>query len=243
MTVVLEAADIVKRFGGLTAVDHVSMTVNEGEIVGLIGPNGAGKTTFLNSIAGTYRPEEGTVRFLGRNLTGARADILCRSGMSRTFQISQPFPKLTAIENVMVAAIFGNRRGQIRDPRAWSLEKLDFVEFPMAPDTPAQALNTVQLKRLDLARALASQPKLLLLDELAAGLATGELDELMDIIRKINKDGVTIVIVEHIMKVIMGLCERITVIQYGSKIAEGSPETVANDPLVTEAYLGEDYML
>lgn len=243
MTVVLETSDVVKRFGGLTAVNHVSMSVNEGEIVGLIGPNGAGKTTFLNSIAGTYKPEEGRVRFLGKDMTGARADVLCRAGMSRTFQISQPFPKLTAIENVMVAAIFGNHHNEIPNPRAWALEKLDFVEFPMSPDTPAQALNTVQLKRLDLARALASQPKLLLLDELAAGLATGELDELMDIIRKINGDGVTIVIVEHIMKVIMGLCERITVIQYGSKIAEGSPEMVANDPLVTEAYLGEDYML
>lgn len=243
MTVVLETVDVVKRFGGLTAVNHVSMSVSEGEIVGLIGPNGAGKTTFLNSIAGTYKPEEGHVNFLGKDMTGARADVLCRTGMSRTFQISQPFPKLTAIENVMVAAIFGNHRHEISNPRVWSQEKLDFVEFPMPPDTPAQALNTVQLKRLDLARALASQPKLLLLDELAAGLATGELDELMDIIRKINGDGVTIVIVEHIMKVIMGLCERITVIQYGSKIAEGSPEVVANDPLVTEAYLGEDYML
>jgi branched-chain amino acid transport system ATP-binding protein len=242
MTEILEAVDVVKRFGGLTAVNHVSMTVHEGEIVGLIGPNGAGKTTFLNSIAGTYRPEQGVTRFLGQDVTGERADVLCRAGMSRTFQISQPFPKLTAIENVMVSTIFGNRE-RIPKPEEWAREKLAFVEFPMPPETPAEALNTVQLKRLDLARALASQPKLLLLDELAAGLATGELDELMDIIRKINTDGVTIVIVEHIMKVIMGLCERITVIQYGTKISEGTPEVVANDPKVTEAYLGEEYIL
>lgn len=241
--VVLDTKDITKTFGGLVAVNHVSMTIREGEIAGLIGPNGAGKTTFLNCIAGTYKPDEGMVSFLGRKMTGYRADVLCKAGMSRTFQISQPFPKLTALENVMVSAIFGNQRGNVFDPKAWSLQMLEYVEFPMPPETLAHNLNTVQLKRLDLARALASQPKLLLLDELAAGLATGELDELMDIIRKIRESGVSILMVEHIMRVIMGLCDRITVIQYGTKIAEGNAEKVAHDPKVTEAYLGEDYML
>lgn len=241
--VVLETKDITKTFGGLVAVNRVSMTVQEGEIAGLIGPNGAGKTTFLNCIAGTYRPDGGMVSFLGKETTGHQSDALCRAGMSRTFQISQPFPKLTALENVMVSAIFGNHRGDVPDPESWSLKMLEYVEFPMPPSTLAHNLNTAQLKRLDLARALAARPKLLLLDELAAGLATGELDELMDVIRKIRESGVSILMVEHIMRVIMGLCDRITVIQYGTQIAEGNVQEVANDPKVTEAYLGEDYML
>jgi branched-chain amino acid transport system ATP-binding protein len=217
--------------------------IHEGEIVGLIGPNGAGKTTFLNCIAGSYAPNEGMVSFRGRKMTGYSADVLCKAGMSRTFQISQPFPKMTALENVMVSTIFGNQSGNVFNPEQWSREMLDYVDFPMPPETPAENLNTVQLKRLDLARAIASQPKLLLLDELAAGLATGELDELMDIIRKIRENGVTILIVEHIMRVIMGLCDRVAVIHYGTKIAEGEPEDVAANQKVMEAYLGEDYML
>jgi branched-chain amino acid transport system ATP-binding protein len=242
-SVVLHTSDVTKRFGGLVAVNRVSLAVEEGQIHGLIGPNGAGKSTFLNCIAGTYKPEEGDVRFLGRRVTGFQADKLCRAGMSRTFQISQPFPKLTALENVKVSTIFGAQPKKIKNADQWALDMLEFVEFPMPPETKAENLNTVQLKRLDLARALASQPKLLLLDELAAGLATGELSDLMDIIRRIRKSGVSILIVEHIMRLIMELCDQVTVIQYGIKIAEGTPTQVAADKKVAEAYLGEDYML
>lgn len=240
MSTILEVRDVTKRFGGLVAVNEVSFKIEEGEIFGLIGPNGAGKTTLLNSIAGTYIPNEGQVSFLGRKMTGYKSDVLCRAGMSRTFQISQPFPRLTALENVMVSTIFGNQRSNIFKPDQWAEEMLAYVEFPMPSKTMACNLNTVQLKRLDLARALASEPALLLLDELAAGLTEGELQDLMQVIRRIRDSGVTILIIEHIMHVIMGLCDRVMVLHYGSKIAEGKPLEVANDARVREAYLGEE---
>lgn len=243
MTKVLETERLLKTFGGLTAVDRVSLSVNEGEIFGIIGPNGAGKTTFLNSIAGSMQPDGGRVRFFGEETTGESADAMCRKGMARTFQISQPFPKMTALENVLVSATFGQIKGAVDDPVKYAEEMLEFVDFPLPKNTPAQNLNTVQLKRLDLARALASEPRLLLLDELAAGLTTGELGDLMDIIRKIRDSGVTIIMIEHIMRVIMGLCDRLAVIYYGAKIAEGPTKEVAEDPKVAEAYLGEEYDL
>lgn len=243
MKTVLETERVLKTFGGLTAVDRVTLSVQEGEIFGIIGPNGAGKTTFLNSISGALQPDGGKVVFLDQETTGLSADAMCRRGMARTFQISQPFPKMTALENVLVSATFGYPGGSHADPRGFAQEMLDFVEFPMPASTPAQNLNTVQLKRLDLARALASKPQLLLLDELAAGLATGELGDLMDIIRKIRDNGVTIIMIEHIMRVIMGLCDRLAVIYYGAKIAEGQTQEVARDPKVAEAYLGEEFDL
>ena len=238
----LEVNEVSKHFGGLVALDKVSFSVQEGEILGVIGPNGAGKTTLLNCIAGVYRPDHGKIKLLNEDITGIPPEIACKKGIARTFQIPQPFPRLSALENVLVSAVFGRNEAK-GDSSEHAKGLLEFMEFPLSFEITANALNTAQLKRLDLARALASDPRLLLFDEPAAGLTPVELESLMSLIRKINKQGVTIILVEHLMKFVIGLCQRLIVLHFGKKIVEGETEAVANHPKVVEVYLGEEYFL
>jgi branched-chain amino acid transport system ATP-binding protein len=255
----LSTEGVVKRFGGLVAVNDVSLTVNEGEIFGIIGPNGAGKTTFLNCISGYYRPEKGKITYMGHNITGKSPHQLCHQGIARTFQIVRSFPKLNAIDNVRVGLIFGGGQKKYNeslnqltrhypklhedrsDPTIHQAESLlDFVGFPVSPRTLAENLNTMQLKRLELARSLATNARLLLLDEIAAGLTPAELPDFIALVKKIRDSGVTIICIEHVMKFIMEICDRIAVLQFGRKIAEGTVDEIKSNPKVMDAYLGEE---
>ncbi len=241
--VLLETQNACKRFGGLKAVNNVSIKVEQGQIYGLIGPNGAGKTTFLNIISGTYTPEEGKVFFNGKDVTGIKPFKVCHEGMARTYQIVRSFPNMTALENVLVGGIFGGKMSR-HEARKKALEYLEFVGFPLSPDTFAYELNTMQLKRLEMARALSTNCKLLLLDEVAAGLTPGELNDITVLIRKMRDDmGITIIIVEHLMKLIMSVCDHIAVLYFGEKLAEGTPMEITEHEDVIKAYLGENYNL
>ena len=234
-----EAKNLVKYFGGLAAVHDVSFQVRKGEIFGLIGPNGSGKTTIFNLISNYLPVTSGSVHFKARDITGLKTHKICKLGIGRTFQVVKPLGRLTVLDNVIAAAF--SRAKSKPEARDIAFETLEFCELAHRKDALAKSLPIGERKRLEITRALATQPELLLLDETAAGLNPSELDAAVDLIRKIRDKGVTIVIVEHIMKVIMTISNRIHAINFGRTIAEGTPREVANNPAVIEAYLGEEY--
>ncbi|MCX6686225.1 MAG: ABC transporter ATP-binding protein [Methanoregula sp.] len=223
------------------AVNNVDLTVGENEIVGLVGPNGAGKTTLLNIISGISSPTAGKVAFCGEDITGLKANNICKKGIAKTFQIAESFPNLTAKECVMVGALFGNSLSVgMKEAQQQAAMILDFVRLPNEKvDTLSKNLNVVELKRVQLARALASNPRLLLLDELTTGLNPKESSEAVSLIKKIRSEGTSILIIEHVMSVIMGVSDRIVVLDHGEKIAEGRPYEVVNNQQVIDTYLGD----
>jgi len=233
----LEVKDLSKFFGGLAAVSNVSFEVREGEILGLIGPNGAGKTTLFNMINGFYPPSKGEVFFKGDRISGLKPYQICKRGMGRTFQVVKPLQRMSVLDNVIASAFIRAGSKQAAEVRA--REVIDFVGLGDDVHVISKGLPLGKRKKLEIARALATGPELLLLDESFAGLNPAELDESIEIIRKIKAKGVTILIIEHHMKVIMSISDRIVVINYGQKIAEGIPHEIGNNPLVIEAYLGE----
>jgi len=242
----LRCMNITKRFGGLIALKNVDLTVNKHEIAGLVGPNGSGKTTLLNLISGIYRLDSGNILFMGENISKLPSYKICAKGITRTSQIVQSFPDMTAIENVLVGALFGGDRKieKKKDAVDRSKELLEFVGLPEKKFSAAvKNLNIAELRRVQLAKALATEPKLLLLDELLTGLNPKETDTAIELIERIRNQGVTILIVEHVMRVIMGLCDQVTVLHHGEKISEGTPQEVIRDEDVIKIYLGKKYLL
>jgi branched-chain amino acid transport system ATP-binding protein len=239
MAEALVIRNLSRRFGGLRAVQDVSFTVNEGETLALIGPNGAGKTTSFNLITGFHRPDTGSVLAFGRELVGLRPHDICAHGLARTFQVARPFGKMTVLANVMTGAFLRDKR--LDAAREQAREAIDFVGLSAKVHTPACDLTTIDQRRLELARALATQPRLLLLDEVMAGLNPSEIDQAVVLVGKLSQRGLTIVIVEHVMRAIMAVARHIVVLDHGQKIAEGNPKEVVANRDVIRAYLGTGY--
>jgi branched-chain amino acid transport system ATP-binding protein len=233
----LKIQGVSKRFGGLAALTHVTYDVNQGEILGLIGPNGAGKTTLFNVVNGFYPPTHGEVFFKGEKISHLKPHQICKLGMGRTFQVVRPLQRLTTLDNVIASAFLRARRKA--EAREMALENLQFTGLYDDRNVVSKGLPLGKRKKLEITRALATRPEMLLLDESFAGLNPAEQNDLVEIIRKVRERGVTIMVIEHHMKVIMSISDRIVVLNYGEKIAEGSPKEIGNNPLVIEAYLGE----
>jgi branched-chain amino acid transport system ATP-binding protein len=241
MAEVLQLQNVARRFGGLQAVQNLSLSIGSGEILGLIGPNGAGKTTLVNVITGVHRASSGRVIFEGRDITRLAPYQTARIGIARTFQIVQPFPELTVLDNVAAAALFSQKGMSPAQARESAAAQLAFVGLDKQMDQHAYSLTLAMRKRLELAKAVAMKPRLLFLDEVNAGLNSAEVEHAMVLIRELAGRGITIVLIEHLMQVVMNVCSRVVVLQNGALIADGSPQQVVNDPLVVAAYLGQKY--
>ncbi len=237
---ILEGEGVTKYFGGLVAVSHMDFSVNQGEVVGLIGPNGAGKTTLFNLISGALVPKPGAIRFKEEDITGFKPHQICRRGVARTFQSVKVFANMPVLENVLLGSFFGApTRMSSADAASEATRLLEFVGLPAVRATPAKDLTLANQKRLEVARALATKPELVLLDELMAGLNPTEVAQAMELVTRIRDQGITVFMIEHVMKAIMSVCDRIMVLHHSKKIAEGTPQEIATSKTVVEVYLGE----
>jgi branched-chain amino acid transport system ATP-binding protein len=243
MQSLLKCIGVSKKFGGLQALKNVDFAVGDGEIVGLVGPNGSGKSTLLNLVSGVYKPDTGQILFNDEDISNLPPYKICAKGITKTAQTVQSFPEMTATQNVLTSVLFNEKKAVVKvDGLVKAQELLGFVGLGKEKfDAPVKNLNVVELRRIQLAKALATNPKLLLLDELLTGLTPRESDEAIELIKQINKQGVSILIVEHVMRVIMGLCDRVIVLQHGEKICEGPPKEVVCNENVVNVYLGKRF--
>jgi branched-chain amino acid transport system ATP-binding protein len=239
----LKCTEVSKQFGGLQALKKVNFTLNNNQITGLVGPNGSGKSTLLNLISGVYNPDSGQIVFLEEDITKLPPYKICAKGITKTSQTVQSFPEMTAVDNVLTSVLFNQKKSESKvSAVSKAQELLSFVGLGKEKfNVPAKNLNVVELRRIQLAKALATNPKLLLLDELLTGLTPAESNEAIELIKQINKQGVTVLIVEHVMRVIMGLCDRVIVLHHGEKICEGTPKEVCADENVVKVYLGKKF--